>query len=140
LTLVRDDNKEKALRLLEVFIRTFMDRDFITDDCANSTYQAIDENWDKVRIALGFKKPEPKVTPPPKKKTKPASVNGGGGVEVTATETVAEASRDDTDDEDGDDDEEVEMSDEEIAALAQGEDAEVIDAPVELEDPPQPSA
>jgi hypothetical protein len=132
LTFVKDDNKEKAMRLLEVFIRTFMDREFITDDCANSTYQALDENWDKVRIALGFKKPEPKAKPVTKPAAKPSVVakpangkpaakpepiNGGGGVEVSDTETVAEASQDDVDDED--EDEEVEMSDEEIAALAE---------------------
>jgi hypothetical protein len=110
LTFVKDDNKEKCMRLLEVFLRTFMDRDFITDGTANSTYQSFDDNWNKVRVALGFAKADEEA--PPKEE---------GGVEVTGTETVAEAGRDDTESPeviDDSNDDEVEMSDEEIAALA----------------------
>jgi hypothetical protein len=125
MTFVKDNNKEKSMKVLEVFLKTFMDRDFITDSCANSTYQAFDDNWDQVRTSLGFKKKDEKLA----KNGKDKDV----AVEVVKTETVAEAEDSDVDDEedgeeddeveDDDDDNEIEMTDAQIAAIA----SEVID-------------
>jgi hypothetical protein len=127
MTLVHQDEKEKAMKFLEVFLQTFLDKRFITAECANATFEAFDNNWEQVRISLGFAKEDDSE--------ETSSGNGHdpdaeGGVVVAKSEVVAEADEGDVD-EDGDgdgepaeipevveDDEEIEMTDDQIAELA----------------------
>jgi hypothetical protein len=127
MTLASKDEKDKAMKFLEVFLQTFLDKNLIDADCANFTFQSFDDNWDDVLVGLGFKEAE-KLEAPKEADKQESSDDAGdeggmnghseGGVSVIESETVAEADSDDVIEED--DEEEIpieELTDEQRAQL-----------------------
>ena len=121
ITFASREEQEKSMKYIEVFLQTFLDKKHIDAECANSTYQAFEDHWEQVLVSLGLKKAED--VEPEEDPDSDGDDEGDGddddseGVRVVSSETVAEAEQSEIDAEVEDDDS-IEMSDEEIAALA----------------------